>query len=172
MEQCHILWEQRHANCFLAIGFVSLVVKQSPTPGSIIRRVLVVSKAATRKVTALAIHCFATAVDLADSAHGFSSPTRVFSPASTPAQSIYGLSRFVLALTAAVFVVVFGLLAYAVMSLSRHSSRLLSPRIVRKSLKLIRRPANSIDRGCHLRSTQYRRDLEEVWREASSRYVW
>jgi hypothetical protein len=114
MDQGHILWEQWHANCFLAIGFVSLVVKQSPTPGSIIRRVLVVSKAATWKVTALAIHCFATAVALADSAHGFSSPTSVFSPASTPAQSIYGLSLFRTCAAAAVFVVVFGLLAYAV----------------------------------------------------------
>jgi hypothetical protein len=54
----------------------------------------------------------ATAVALADSAHGFSSPTSVFSPASTPAQSIYGLSLFRTCAAAAVFVVVFGLLAY------------------------------------------------------------
>ena len=72
------------------------------------------SKAATRKLTALAVHCFATAVALADPAHGPSSPTSIFSPVSTPAQSIYGLSIFVLAITAAVFVLVFGLLAYAV----------------------------------------------------------
>jgi cytochrome c oxidase subunit II len=76
--------------------------------------VLVVSKAATRKLTALAVHCFATAVALADPAHGPSSPTSIFRPVSTPAQSIYGLSLFVLAITAAVFVLVFGLLAYAV----------------------------------------------------------
>src|ERR1700722_6054814 len=75
---------------------------------------LVVSKAATRKVTALAIHCFATAVALGDAAPVPSSPTNIFRPASTPAQSIYGLSLFVLAITAAVFVLVFGLLAYAV----------------------------------------------------------
>jgi cytochrome c oxidase subunit 2 len=73
-----------------------------------------VNKSATRKATALAVHCFATAVALADSAHGPSSPTSIFRPASTPAQSIYGLSLFVLAITAVVFVVVFGLLAYAV----------------------------------------------------------
>jgi len=73
-----------------------------------------VSKAATRKVTALAIHCFATAVALGDAAPVPSSPTNIFRPASTPAQSIYGLSLFVLAITAAVFVLVFGLLAYAV----------------------------------------------------------
>jgi cytochrome c oxidase subunit 2 len=75
---------------------------------------LVVSKAATWKVTALAIHCFVTAFALADAAPVPSSPTSIFSPASTPAQSIYGLSLFVLAITAAVFVLVFGLLAYAV----------------------------------------------------------
>jgi cytochrome c oxidase subunit II len=73
-----------------------------------------VSKAAARNVTALAVLCFWTAVSLADSAHEPSSPTSIFSPVSTPAQSIYGLSLFVLAITAAVFVLVFGLLAYAV----------------------------------------------------------
>ena len=42
------------------------------------------------------------------------SPTNIFAPVSTPAQSIFDLSRLVLTITAAVFVVVFGLLAYAV----------------------------------------------------------
>jgi cytochrome c oxidase subunit 2 len=42
------------------------------------------------------------------------SPTNIFAPVSTPAQSIFDLSRFVLTITAAIFVVVFGLLAYAV----------------------------------------------------------
>ena len=41
------------------------------------------------------------------------SPTNIFAPVSTPAQSIFGLSLFVLAVTAAIFVVVFSLLAYA-----------------------------------------------------------
>jgi cytochrome c oxidase subunit 2 len=72
-----------------------------------------VSKATIRKVTALAVHCSATAVALADPER-VSSPTSIFSPVSTPAQSIYGLSLFVLAITAAVFVLVFGLLTYAV----------------------------------------------------------
>lgn len=71
------------------------------------------SKATIRKVTALAVHCSATAVALADPER-VSSPTSIFSPVSTPAQSIYGLSLFVLAITAAVFVLVFGLLTYAV----------------------------------------------------------
>lgn len=42
------------------------------------------------------------------------SPTNIFAPASTPAQSIHDLSLFVLGVTAVIFVVVFSLLAYAV----------------------------------------------------------
>jgi cytochrome c oxidase subunit 2 len=42
------------------------------------------------------------------------SPTSIFAPASTPAQSIFGLSVFVLMTVAVIFVVVFGLLAYSV----------------------------------------------------------
>jgi cytochrome c oxidase subunit 2 len=41
------------------------------------------------------------------------SPTDIFAPVSTPAQSIFELSLFILAVAAAIFVVVFGLLAYA-----------------------------------------------------------
>jgi cytochrome c oxidase subunit 2 len=73
-----------------------------------------VSQAVTRKTIALGVPCFATAAALADPAHGSSSPTSIFSPASTPAQSIYGLSLFVLAVTGALFILIFGLLAYAV----------------------------------------------------------
>ena len=42
------------------------------------------------------------------------SPTNIFAPASTPAKSIFGLSVFVLAVTGAIFLVVFSLLLYAV----------------------------------------------------------
>ncbi|MGA8619190.1 MAG: cytochrome c oxidase subunit II [Candidatus Sulfotelmatobacter sp.] len=42
------------------------------------------------------------------------SPTNIFSPASTPAKSIFGLSLFVLAVTGAIFLVVFTLLLYSV----------------------------------------------------------
>jgi cytochrome c oxidase subunit 2 len=42
------------------------------------------------------------------------SPTNMFAPASTPAGSIFGLSIFVLVTVTAIFVVVFALLAYAV----------------------------------------------------------
>src|ERR1700733_4583206 len=44
----------------------------------------------------------------------FMSPTNIFAPASTPADSIFGLSIFVLLNVAAIFVVVFALLAYVV----------------------------------------------------------
>src|SRR5271163_3704967 len=42
------------------------------------------------------------------------SPTNIFSPVSTPAESIFGLSVFVFSIVAVIFVVVFALLAYAV----------------------------------------------------------
>ncbi len=42
------------------------------------------------------------------------SPTNIFAPASTPADSIFGLSTFVLWVTGAIFVVVFALLLYSV----------------------------------------------------------
>src|SRR3989454_1717856 len=42
-----------------------------------------------------------------------SSSTSIFSPVSTPAGSIFGLSLFVLAVTAAIFVTVFSLLVYS-----------------------------------------------------------
>jgi len=51
---------------------------------------------------------------LANSKGHFGSPTSIFAPTSTPAQSIFGLSMFVLATVAAVFIVVFSLLAYVV----------------------------------------------------------
>jgi cytochrome c oxidase subunit 2 len=52
----------------------------------------------------------------------FLSPTNIFAPVSTPAQSILDLSVFVLEVTAAVFVVVFSLLAYAVMKFRRRKT--------------------------------------------------
>jgi cytochrome c oxidase subunit II len=50
------------------------------------------------------------------------SPTNIFAPVSTPAQSIFDLSIFVLIVTAAVFVVVFSLLAYAVVKFRKRSA--------------------------------------------------
>src|SRR5579859_1742569 len=42
------------------------------------------------------------------------SPTNIFAPASTPAETIFGLSIFVLLTVATVFIVVFALLVYVV----------------------------------------------------------
>jgi cytochrome c oxidase subunit 2 len=53
-------------------------------------------------------------IAFADSARPLLSPTTTFAPVSTPAQSIFDLSLFVLEVTAAIFVVVFSLLVYAV----------------------------------------------------------
>jgi cytochrome c oxidase subunit 2 len=50
------------------------------------------------------------------------SPTNIFAPASTPANSIFGLSLFVLAVTAAIFVTVFTLLVYVVVRYRRKGS--------------------------------------------------
>ncbi len=50
------------------------------------------------------------------------SSTNIFAPISTPAQSIFDLSLFVLLVTAAVFVVVFSLLVYAVVKFRKRSS--------------------------------------------------
>ena len=49
------------------------------------------------------------------------SPTNIFAPASTPAESIFGLSVLVLVTVAVIFVAVFGLLAYVVLKF-RHRS--------------------------------------------------
>src|ERR1700732_5052438 len=52
----------------------------------------------------------------------FASPTNIFAPVSTPAKSIFGLSMFVLAVTAAIFVVVFTLLAYSVVKFRKRAN--------------------------------------------------
>jgi cytochrome c oxidase subunit 2 len=52
----------------------------------------------------------------------FLSPTNIFAPASTPAQSILDLSYFVLEVTGAIFLVVFTLLAYAVVQFRRRKT--------------------------------------------------
>jgi cytochrome c oxidase subunit 2 len=50
------------------------------------------------------------------------SPTNIFSPASTPAKSIFGLSLFVLAVTGAIFLVVFTLLLYSVVKFRKRKN--------------------------------------------------
>jgi cytochrome c oxidase subunit II len=50
------------------------------------------------------------------------SPTNIFAPASTPAKSIFGLSLFVLAVTGAIFLLVFTLLLYSVVKFRKRKS--------------------------------------------------
>jgi cytochrome c oxidase subunit 2 len=47
------------------------------------------------------------------------SPTTIFSPASSPADSIFGLSLLILAITTVIFVIVIGLLTYAVVKFKK-----------------------------------------------------
>jgi len=65
---------------------------------------------------------FAAVTASAAPAHSPLSPTNIFAPVSTPAQSIFDLSLFVLTVTASIFLVVFSLLAYAVVKFRRRSS--------------------------------------------------
>src|SRR5580658_5188252 len=51
-----------------------------------------------------------------------SSPTTIFAPVSTPADSIFGLSLLILAITAVIFVVVVSLLTYAVVKFKKRSN--------------------------------------------------
>src|SRR5207253_6797010 len=67
----------------------------------------------------LLVLCYSRKV-LADSTPLFS-PTNIFAPASTPAHSIFGLSLFVLAVTGAIFAIVFSLLVYAVAKFRRRN---------------------------------------------------
>src|SRR5512132_2151606 len=59
------------------------------------------------------LYCF-VAMAAAASPDSPLSSTNIFAPASTPAKTIFGLSMFVLAVTAVIFIVVAGLLAYSV----------------------------------------------------------
>ena len=55
------------------------------------------------------------------------SPTNIFAPVSTPAESIFGLSVFVFSTMAGIFVVVFALLVYAVVRFRSQSSSSTEP---------------------------------------------
>jgi len=54
--------------------------------------------------------------------HPVLSPTNIFSPVSTPASSIFQLSVFVLAVTAVIFAVVFGLLVYSLVRFRKRTN--------------------------------------------------
>src|SRR6202167_3125184 len=61
-------------------------------------------------------------IAFAEPARPFLSPTSIFAPVSTPAQSIFDLSVFVLQVTAAIFIVVFSLLAYALVKFRKKTT--------------------------------------------------
>jgi cytochrome c oxidase subunit 2 len=67
-----------------------------------------------RTVKTIVVLCWLGTASFAGTAEPPLSPTNIFAPVSTPANTIFGLSVFVLAVTATIFVVVFSLLAYAV----------------------------------------------------------
>jgi cytochrome c oxidase subunit 2 len=69
----------------------------------------------------LLLHCLGTG-SFAQPAPQSRYPTDIFAPASTPASSIFDLSLFVLAVTGGIFVLVFGLLLYAVMRFRKRAS--------------------------------------------------
>jgi cytochrome c oxidase subunit 2 len=64
--------------------------------------------------TSLAFLFWCASAAFADTATAPLSSTNIFAPASTPAKSIFELSLFVLVVTGLIFVVVFTLLAYAI----------------------------------------------------------
>jgi len=63
--------------------------------------------------------CGLAGVAASEPSRPYLSPTNIFAPVSTPAQSIFDLSLFVLEVTGAIFVVVFSLLLYAVVKFRR-----------------------------------------------------
>jgi cytochrome c oxidase subunit 2 len=72
-----------------------------------------------RTPKALVVFCGTVTAALAAPASW--SPTNIFAPVSTPAQSIFGLSMFVLSVTGAIFAVVFALLAYATLKFRKRA---------------------------------------------------
>src|SRR5260370_12492337 len=62
---------------------------------------------------AIVTFCGSVVTTFAEPARPNLSPTNIFAPVSTPAQSIFDLSRLVLMVTPAIFVVFFTLLAYS-----------------------------------------------------------
>jgi len=76
----------------------------------------------TRPFSAIMIFCGLALAACAEPAHPYVSPTSIFAPVSTPAQSIFDLSVFVLQVTAAIFIVVFSLLTYAVVKFRKKAT--------------------------------------------------
>ena len=71
------------------------------------------------RATRTLVFFYTVHIAFAEPARPILSPTNIFAPVSTPAQSIFDLSVFVLMVTAAIFIVVFSLLAYSVVKFRR-----------------------------------------------------
>src|SRR5438128_7231066 len=109
------------SDCGAGLAFIELVKLRWSRVSYILRRLFrngaplrnsIVNAWYIRSGPILLVLCCSREV-LADPAPLFS-PTNIFAPASTPAHSIFGLSLFVLAVTGAIFAIVFSLLVYAV----------------------------------------------------------
>ena len=85
------------------------------------RRTKVLICPAVRKIGLLALMSVAC-VASAEPTGFFNTPTNIFAPASTPAKTIAPLAIFVMAITGIIFVVVFTLLAYAVIKFRGRAS--------------------------------------------------
>ena len=70
----------------------------------------------------LVVLLFAAAAAGGEPAAPAVSPTSIFAPVSTPAKSIFGLSLFVLAVSAAIFFVVFTRLTYSVVKFRKRTN--------------------------------------------------
>jgi hypothetical protein len=75
--------------------------------------------------------------DLTEEQDDAMSPTNIFTPVSTPAESIFGLSVFVFSIVAVIFVVVFALLAYVVVRFRNQRSYGAEPPQIYGSTQLI-----------------------------------
>jgi cytochrome c oxidase subunit 2 len=78
------------------------------------------SRKATRLSTLAVWSALSSTLSLAEAANA-QSPTNIFDPAGTPARSIFSLSMLVLGVTATIFLIVAGLLLYALLRF-RHRS--------------------------------------------------
>ena len=70
----------------------------------------------------IVVHFWLANVSFGASGGTLLSPTSIFAPDSTPADSIFSLSLFVLAVTAAIFVIVFSLLMYSVVKFRKRKN--------------------------------------------------
>src|SRR6266498_869217 len=85
-------------------------------------RILDCNKTQIRRALQILVSLLWPVTDLfAQPPAGSSSPTNMFSPVSTPADLIFGLSMFVLAITGVIFLIVSTLLVYSAVKFRRRA---------------------------------------------------